>query len=188
MAGDRAKLRGIVLTEDRRTERFIRQLLTALGFKGSFRYETAPRGEGAGEAWVLRRYPPEVRVLRAKNFQRLCLIAVRDGDSVGVDARKTELDEALRQAGLEKRQPDERVAAPVPTWAIENWLLDLLGHEDINEDRGPDGGRTWKQVFERTYGLDEARALTRAAQAWTSTEASLPSRGDGRAEFARLDQ
>jgi hypothetical protein len=189
MAGERAKLRGIILTEDRRTERFIRLLLTTLGYnKALFRYETAPRGAGAGEAWVLRRYAGEVKVLRAKNFQRLCLIAVRDGDSVGVDARKTELDEALRQAGLDTRQPHERIAAPVPTWAIENWLLDLLEHAEINEDKGPDSARTWKQVFERMYGREETRVLTNAAQAWTSTETSLPSRGDGRVELARIDQ
>lgn len=190
MPGERAKLRGIVLAEDQRTERFIRTLLTALGCNNKlFRYETAPSGKGAGEAWVLRRYPPEVRVLRAKNFQRfLCLIAVRDGDSVGVDARKRELDEALREAGLDTRQTHEHIAAPVPTWAIENWLLELLEHEEINEDKGPDGGRTWKQVFERTYAVDEARALTRAAKAWTNSESSLPSLGDGRDEMRRIDQ
>ncbi len=86
MASDREKLRGIVLAEDKRTERFCRALLRELGFKvRRFRFETAPAGEGAAEAWVARRYPDEVKVLRSKNYQQaLRLIAVRDGDMVGV--------------------------------------------------------------------------------------------------------
>jgi hypothetical protein len=189
MASDRAGLRGFVITEDKRTERFVRRLLSTLGYNvKKFRFETAPNGDGAGEAWVRRRYPQNVKILRVKNFQRLCLIAVRDGDSVGVDVRKAELEEALRLASMQPRQAHERIATPVPTWSIENWLLDLLEHADINEDKGPDGARTWKQVFERTYGFEEARALTDAVQAWSSAEIRLASLGDGRAELSRIDQ
>ncbi len=102
MASDREKLRGIVLAEDKRTERFCRALLRELGFKvRRFRFETAPAGEGAAEAWVARRYPGEVKVLRSKNYQQaLRLIAVRDGDLVGVRIRKQELDQPLEAAGL----------------------------------------------------------------------------------------
>ncbi|HLT39922.1 MAG TPA: hypothetical protein VK034_26760 [Enhygromyxa sp.] len=120
----------------------------------------------------------------------MCLIAVRDGDAVGVEGRKVELDEALRQAGLAPRGPTERIATPVPTWAIENWLLDLLEHPNINENRRPSGdsGPTWKQVFERVHGTDENLALTTAAQAWPSASVRLPSLRDGRAEIGRIDE
>lgn len=71
MSSERQKLRGLVLAEDKRTERFFRELLGVLGFKTrSFRFETAPPGQGAAEAWVARRYPDEVKVLRSKNFSR----------------------------------------------------------------------------------------------------------------------
>jgi hypothetical protein len=138
--------------------------------------------------WVLRRYAEEVKALRAKNYQRLCLIAVRDGDNVGVDARKAELDEELRRANMQSRQACECIATPVPTWEIENWLLDLLQHPGVNEDKGPDGHRTWKRVFERIHGSAEARALADAARAWRSGEIRLHSLGDGRVELSLIDQ
>ena len=180
---NRAALRGFVLTEDNRTERFIRRLLEVLGCDiRRFRFERPPDGSGAAEAWVRRRYPQKVKLLRSKNFQRLCLLAVRDGDSVGVDARKDELDDELRQVGMSPRGLQERIATPVPTWQIENWLLDLLAHPEIDESEA------WKKVFEQEYAHDESAAMSSAARAWSGAQARLPSLGDGRVELARLDQ
>lgn len=180
MSGKRAKLRGLVLCEDPRTERFIRHLLEDRGYnKRLFRFTTAPAGRGAAEAWVLARYPVEVRVLRAKNKQRLCLITIRDGDALGVAARKKQLDDALREADLDPRAPSERIATPVPTWAIENWILDLLGFPDVTEDQRASGdhGPSWKHVFEQNFGSDEKSALRDAAQRWSTVEPRLPSLG-----------
>lgn len=191
MVRDRKGLRGVVLSEDRRTERFVRHLLEARGFdKRRFDFRTAPSGRGAGEAWVLLRYPPEVKRLRAQAHQRLCVVALRDGDSIGVDARKVQFDDALRQADLAVRGTAERIATLVPTWAIENWLLDLLGHADIDENREPsaEGGQTWKQLFDRKYLNDEKSALVSAASTWMTTLPRLPSLHDGRGEFARIEQ
>lgn len=191
MSNDRTKLRGVVITEDRRTERFIRHLLVARGYdKRQFRFRTAPSGHGAGEAWVLLQYPSEVERLRANRHQRLCLIAVRDGDRVGVDGRKQELDRALQDAELQPRGPRERIASPVPTWAIESWLLDLLGYPNIDETKGPaaETGPTWKQVFEQAFGADEKHALTTAAAHWANAAIRLPSLADGRVELSRVDQ
>ena len=194
MATDRRGIRGVVLAEDKRTERFVRHLLEVLGFeKRSFRFEPAPAGRGAAEAWVLANYPGEVKVLRAKAHQRLGLIAVRDGDREGVTARKAQLEVALREAGLTPRSNSERISTPVPTWSIENWLLALLEHADIDEGRGPNQreGQTWKQIFDHTHGgARERNALKRAAKAWRDGQADtegLPSRADGRVEISRLD-
>lgn len=114
----------------------------------------------------------------------------RDGDSVGVDARKAQLDDALVQATHPPRGPAERIATPVPTWAIENWLLDLLGQPDINEARKPmpGDGRTWKQVFELAHASDERGALLDAANRWRTSSPRLPSLADGVAEFVRIEQ
>jgi hypothetical protein len=193
MSGDRKKMCGRVLCEDRRTERFIRHLLEARGYKiRRFNFVPAPSGRGAADAWVLARYPEEVRALRAKNHQHdLCLIAIRDGDALGVGARKKQLDDALREADLDPRAPSERIATPVPTWAIENWILDLLGFPDVTEDQcsSENQGPTWKHVFERNFGSDEKSALRDAAQRWWSTvEPRLPSLEDGRGEVARIEQ
>jgi hypothetical protein len=191
MSSERGSLRGLVLTEDRKQERFIRHLLEACGFnKRRFYFRTAPSGRGAGEAWVLIQYPSEVKRLRSKSYQRRCLLAVRDGDALGIEARKAQLDEALHKAALEPRDSNGRIATPVPTWAIENWLLDLLGHLEIDEERRPTGGegQTWKQVFEREHGHDEKRALIDAANPWTTASVRLPSLLDGRIEFARIEQ
>jgi len=184
MSSERQKLRGLVLAEDKRTERFFRELLDALGFKTrSFRFETAPLGQGAAEAWVARRYPDEVKVLRSKNYQQgLRLIAVRDGDDVGVDNRKQQLDQALESADLVVRQADEGIATPVPTRNIETWLLALLG--DANLDETTD----YKHHFENEHCTHERSVLRNAAAAWNSIDnTSLHSLRDGKTEMEGLD-
>lgn len=177
-------LRGAVLAEDRRTERFVRALLVDLGFNTRrFRFTTAPSGSGDAKAWVRAQYPNEVRLLRQKNYQRLGLIAVRDGDNVGVERGKSDLDDALREAAIEKRGADQRISTPVPTWSIETWLLVLLGEEDVDESS------SFKEQFEKRYGgKDEGRAIRSAAKEWrTASAPSAPSLEDGREELQRLD-
>lgn len=180
-------VRGVVLCEDRRTERFFRRLLTALGFNlRKFTFLTAPSGVGAGEAWVLQQMPREVGVVRRYHQENVGLLAARDGDAMGVVARKREVDALLKAREMAPRGPDERIALPVPTWAIENWLLDLLGHGGVDERRGPGAaGATWKQVFEREHP-DEGGAVAKAAEEWGSGR--LTSLIDGRAELDRLGQ
>jgi len=159
MPGDRKGIQGIVLVEDRRTERFVRHLLDRLGFDArKVRFEPAPSGQGAAECWVLARYPREVRYLRSRQPLRF-LLAVRDGDSVGVARRKQQLDDALAEAGLAARASDERIGAPVPTWSIESWLFDLLGQEGVNEDRWPSGGDgpTWSSCSTASSGAPRKR-------------------------------
>lgn len=185
MASDR-RLRGVVLTEDRLTERFVRHLLMALGYdKRRFDFQTAPSGRGAAESWVRQRYSREAKALRAKSHQRqLCLLVVRDGDSVGVVARKAELDQELLAQGLPLRRDGERIGLPVPTWSIETWLLALLGHQDLDERT------SLKQSFHREHGRDLRAALRQAVDAWMDgppAEGEPPSLVDGRFEVARLE-
>lgn len=191
MPADRGGLRGVVLTEDRCSERFFRHLLDALGFDiRKFRFRTASSGRGAAEAWVRNQYPEEVRHVRRYAAEHVGLIAVRDGDGVGSKARKRELDQLLVAEGLPVRAPNERISTPVPIWAIDNWLLYLLDHDGLTEDRGPgEGGSSWKQLFEHRH-LEERAALIGAAAAWNnppSGREELPSLADGREEVARLD-
>jgi len=185
MANEHVKLRGVVLTEDRRTERFFRELLDSLGFdKRKFIFLTAPSGRGNACAWVRSQYAHEVNLLRRKRHQRLCLIAVRDGDNVGVTVRKTEMDDALVEVGLAPRGKEELIVLPVPTWSIETWLLGLLAREPNDETISR------KREFEALYSESSERdALRNASRDW-STRAdqvlTIPSLADGKQEMKRI--
>ncbi len=188
MTAERRRMRGVVLVEDKRSERFCRHLLRSLGYETrQFTFDIAPSGMGAAETWVRKRYLGEVRALRSRSYQQdCCLIAVRDGDRAGVTRRKAELDGDLDSAGMDRRGGGERIATPVPTWSIETWLFDLLGEPDIDETI------PYKIVFDQRYGGDERNTLRRAAKAWVYPKTSerrpaLPSMGDGRREFDRVD-
>lgn len=188
MANSRAGIRGVVVVEDQRTQRFFLRLLAELGYTGRFKFQIAPSGRGAAESWVLQQAALEVRALRARPYQRLGLILVRDGDNLGPLARKRQVDEALAAADLSPRQPSERIVLPVPTWSVESWLLHLLGEADVDENVRPvQGGPSWKEQYERRYGDDERAAALKAAAAWSRADPTLPSVIDGRAEMARLD-
>lgn len=185
MANERTHLRGAVLTEDRRTERFIRALLEKLGFnKSNFRFLTAPAGEGDACAWVRLQYPSEVRLMRRKRYQRLALIAVRDGDNQGILHRKSEMDKELGQAGLRPRQKNELIVLPVPTWSIETWLLGLPGVDQIDEMDDK------KREFEkRCPGKDEGECIRSAAAEWpvmADRYPSVPSLADSKTELQRI--
>jgi hypothetical protein len=181
----RQGIRGVVLAEDRRTERFLRYLLEALGFeKRRFRFDTAPCGKGAAEAWVRARYPGEVAIIRSKSYQHgLGLVAIRDGDKVGVEQRKAEMSASLADAQLDDRAEHERIATPVPTWSIETWLLALRGTASISETE------SMKRAYETFVGTDERSVLRECARAWLSPrpDEEPPSLADGRKEMARLD-
>ena len=183
MAHRRRQIRGIVLAEDKRTERFFRKLLKHLGF-GRFFFFTAPKGRGSGEAWVLRRFPDEVRALRSKNYQKgLCLVAVRDGDGQDANGRRNEMDKVLAESGLAPRKANESIALPVPCRNIETWLLDLLGDSNLDETTD------YKKQFERKHAENEGTALEKAAKRWGDiSERSLPSLRDGTIELRRIEQ
>ncbi|MFV8750235.1 hypothetical protein ACNOYE_06765 [Nannocystaceae bacterium ST9] len=142
---------------------------------------------------MLANYPDEVKALRAANYQHdLALVAIVDGDGEGDRKRKEQLDESLRNRHMSARLPGERVATPIPTWAIENWLLCLLAHPGVDEARGPKGSDarpTWKDVYEREYGDDERAAIRSATASFVERDPSrltLPSLTDGRLEFDRV--
>jgi len=183
MASSRRGLRGIVLVEDVRARDFVWALLREIGFRVKrFRFEVTPRGKGAGEAWVLHRYPDKVRWLRSNRHQKgLRLVVHRDGDNLGTARRKQQLDSSLVTLKLQQRGADEPIALLVPTWSIETWLLALLGQDGVDESR------SLKAEFERRAS-PEAADLRLAARAFSGeVGADLPSLVDGRAGMRRLD-
>jgi len=124
------------------------------------------------------------------------LIAARDGDNIGFLSRKGDLDRALGEAGLDRRDRDELIVTLVPTWSIETWLLALLGVGSVDETS------SHKVAFERQYGGNkEGQALRDAAIAWDGLRRrvaalrwenepernlSVPSLADSRIEMRRI--
>jgi hypothetical protein len=53
----------------------------------------------------------------------VAILVMIDGDNLGVDRRKQQLDDALRDAGEAQRGPQEPIVILVPTWSVETWLL-----------------------------------------------------------------
>lgn len=180
---DTSQLRVTVIVEDPRTERFSRELLCHLGFKRrNLYFMSAPRGQGAADAWVKQRYVEAVKNQRSRNYQgSLRLVAIVDGDSQGVKARKDGLDAALIASGQAARAQEEGIATPVPTWSIETWLLHLL-------DTAVHEGASFKPQFERAYNTSdgETQAIRQAAAAWPGADPAPASLIDGRAELERI--
>jgi hypothetical protein len=128
-----------LLCEDRRHESLVADFCEALGYQ-IVKRDIAPKARGAASGWVLANYAGAVRTLRALAHQReLGLIAVVDGDNVGVARRLASLDDELRSDGKSRRprprEPAEKIAVFVPTWSVETWLLWLAGHEEVVESR-----------------------------------------------------
>jgi len=96
----------------------------------------APAGDGAASAFVIKRYAREVRATtRRRPGQRVALIVMVDGDNLGVQKRKEQLEAVLREANESPRAPEEPVVILVPTWSVETWLLprapDVTEAEDL---------------------------------------------------------
>lgn len=118
-------IRWWLLGEDPEHERFALELARRLGLnKRPVNVVIAPAGAGAASAFVLKRYAHEVRVtIRRRPGERVAIIVMIDGDNVGLQKRKEQLEESLREAGEMTRQHEEPIVILVPTWSVETWLL-----------------------------------------------------------------
>lgn len=126
----------ILLCEDQQHETFSRRFFTSMGWNGrQLRVKRSPLAKGSAEQFVREEFPKEVEAYR-KNRNRVgCkLVAMLDGDAVGVDARLKALNEACDQASVSPRNNADHVAVFVPTWNIETWLAYLNG-ETVDESR-----------------------------------------------------
>lgn len=181
----RAKIRAVILCEDREQEHFARKLCEALGHR-PVRVEVAPKGRGSGEQWVRTRYPGEVRKHRGCGDERVGLVVMTDGDRYGVAQRKRDFAEALSEAGYDERRDDERIAICVPTWSIETWFAWLCGLADVDE----------ATKYKEDAGFRAAQrrgdiSPTKAADGWLQGARAhearhVPSLSDARREMQRL--
>ncbi len=123
-------VRFTVLVEDRALERFIRECLYALGVHTrEVRVVEYSAGRGSAKQRIDREYPVQVRAYRRRSSQNIALVIGTDADEQTVQERVHHLTEALKDAGLAARAPEERIALWVPRWNIETWLCFLTGRE-----------------------------------------------------------
>jgi hypothetical protein len=174
-----------LVCEDRMTERFLTRVCRRQRM-GVLHVDIAPSGKGTASAWIRRRYPDFVKLHRSKNYQRnLCLLVAIDGDNKGVSVRKLELAQALDDAGIEARRPDELISMFVPTWSIETWLASLVDGKAYDENRP----LKEDSVVRHLWHDDESKAetISVAASRWRAGSPSLPSLDDAYAEGLRID-
>jgi hypothetical protein len=121
----RAKL--VLLCEDSQHEAFVRRFLIEAGWSPrAIRVEKGPRGRGAGDSWVLRRYPVELKARRSAGAAT-ALVVVVDADRFSVRERLERLNDGCSDTGVAPRGDDEPVAILVPKQAIETWIAYLDG-------------------------------------------------------------
>lgn len=133
----------IVLAEDERHQRLVRQYLYRLGRHGhEIRFEPLPGGRRCGEQWVRDKYPKAVRSYRGRSARAgTALIVAIDADTGDVDRRLRQFREALEQAGLATRSEGEAIVHLIPKRTVETWVLCLSGRQvDEDTDYSRDGG------------------------------------------------
>jgi hypothetical protein len=124
----------VLLCEDKQHEAFARRFLNETGWETrSMRVEKAPGGRGAGEQFVRKRFPVELKAHRSRPVSQALVVLV-DGDADGISARLQQLNQACREAVVAERAGNDRVAIFIPTWNIETWLAYLDG-EEVTEEK-----------------------------------------------------
>ena len=97
------------------------------------RVNKSPKGKGAGDQFVAKHYPVEVRVYRSKaNHLKLSLIVATDADMLTVLQRAETLNKALAVAGIDSRDAKERIPFLIPKRNIETWCH-YLRDNTVNE-------------------------------------------------------
>lgn len=173
----------IVLVEDNRQQQIIRRYLRRVGLDPhDMRFELPT--SGSGEQWVREQFPVEVAAYRNRRARaQTKLIIVIDADNLTVAERLVQLDQKLREAGIELIRDAEQVAKLIPRRNVETWIL-CLNMIEVNEDT--DYKRT------RHDWSDLITPASEALYAWSRPNARvpdhcIPSLRHGLGELRRLD-
>jgi hypothetical protein len=132
--GEMTMSRLVILCEDKQQQTFVRRFLKGVGFEDhKLRFHPLPGGKGAGEQYVRKQYPIEVKSYRQKAPKRVVgLLVVIDADLKSLEERHKQLNDELMAKNLAKRQEDERIPILIPKRNIETWIHYLWG-EEVNE-------------------------------------------------------
>ncbi len=126
----------VLLCEDTQTESFVRNFLKHRKFQGrDINTCPLPEGSGAGEQWVRKQYPEELKLIRRR--ENAYLIVVIDADTGTIDDRHRELEIACREKDISPRdhERDSNVLHIIPRRNIETWLAYLKNDENVDESK-----------------------------------------------------
>jgi hypothetical protein len=131
----RRKVAMVILCEDRQQEVFARHYLIQCGVpRTKIRTNICPKGKQAGDQYVREQYPLEVKAHRSKSsYLSIGLTVVIDADTLTVQERHRQLDEALQGSSQQGRQDEERIGIFAPKRNIETWIQYLKG-TNVNEE------------------------------------------------------
>ncbi|MEH2448451.1 MAG: hypothetical protein V7K18_22555 [Nostoc sp.] len=130
---NRRRVQIVILCEDKQQEVFARHFLKKRGFilDRNLRIEICPKG--AGEQFVRKRYPAEVKAYRSKNYLSGILVVLIDADKKTMEERLNQLDEALSENSQLVRQPKEAIAIFIPKRNIKTWIH-YLQDETVDQE------------------------------------------------------
>jgi hypothetical protein len=184
----------IVLCEDLQSQVFIRRALMKRGASSRRIYcEALPStsGSGAADAYVIKKYPGQVKAFRARNSKASTGLVVHvDADPAQtVPRRHAQLAETLKKSDLPPRGKDEPIAELVPKRNIETWIYSLDSSLLSGLGEAPDENTEYRKL--RGHESDCASAAEAFAEharqhPSPSTAGLVPSLRDGLREFGRL--
>ncbi|MBA3975355.1 MAG: hypothetical protein C0504_14210 [Candidatus Solibacter sp.] len=158
----------IVLAEDDRHQRFVRQYLYRKGFRRhEIHFGPLSAGRGSAEQWVRMQYGKHVQTCRERAATASTeLIVVVDADSGTVENRSRQLAKALSNGGQETRNETEPIVHLIPRRNIETWILCLAGQVvDENAD------------YKQRTGVDEMiKPAALEFFTWSRQNAHVPER------------
>ncbi len=157
----------ILVVEDHLQQMLAYRYLIGCGVKQrEIRIERSPSGKGSAENWVRRRFVKETNAYRDRQARaRTALIVMIDADSLTVQHRLNQLDQALRDNGKEAVRESEQIARLIPKRNIETWVL-CLNVQTVDEETDYKAAKDdWGQLI---------RPAAETLYRWTWLEAELP--------------
>lgn len=122
-----------ILCEDKLTHCFIRRFLISQGVNAR-RINALPLpAAGCGEQYVRAQYPKQLSYLRSTSYVSNILIVTIDADLNTCIERQKQLAEACENAGVDKRNPKDKLLLLVPKRNIETWIK-YFDDETVDEE------------------------------------------------------
>ena len=171
----------VVLCEDDLHKRFLMRWLAHRNIQ-LVDAEVAPSSKGSGSAYVKNRFQLFVKKAKQKaNQAGLGFIVVLDGDNVGFAAQKLDLEKRIDTDETLKSTFERRIAALIPTWSIDTWVLAICGSEIIEITKTTDQTKRSiddEKVRQAALNFDSYRRVL---------PAHLPAMVDAQLELRKLD-
>jgi hypothetical protein len=182
----------IILCEDVQAQSFLRRALIRRGVNRRRIYARALPSKsdgGAGEAYVVAKYPVEVPVFRSMAARAATGLLVHvDADSLSIVDRHDKLAAALKDRGQRPREEGEAIAELVPKRNIETWIYALDGELASRHGVTLDEETDFRKLRQQRACAAAAEAFADHIRHGTRPETAtvVPSLLDGLKEFGRL--